>query len=189
MKRVALVIAVAGCGGGTGGTVAPAQWFAKDAVHYLDHVQLETRTKAIAATGDRGAVTVAYGPFAARAGLDGARYEWGDDKPPPGSPRANSWQGVVPAVDTGDDGYKARTAPVGCYPASAWGLFDMTGNVWEWTKDWFGDPAAPDASHLIKGGSFLCADNFCYRYRPSARQPGPPDTGSSHVGFRTVKRG
>ena len=69
MKRGALVIAVAGCGSGTGGTVAPAQWFAKDAVHYLDHVQLETRTKAIAATGDRGAVTVAYGPFAARAGL------------------------------------------------------------------------------------------------------------------------
>ncbi|MDP1736605.1 MAG: formylglycine-generating enzyme family protein [Caulobacter sp.] len=133
--------------------------------------------------------TEAEWEFAARAGLDGARYEWGDEKPGPGQPRANSWQGVFPAVDTGDDGYKARTAPVGCYPASAFGLFDMTGNVWEWTRDWYGAPGDPGRSHLIKGGSFLCADNFCYRYRPSARQPGPPDTGTSHVGFRTVKRG
>ena len=129
--------------------------------------------------------TEAEWEFAARAGLDGARYEWGDERPTPAKPRANSWQGVFPAVDTGDDGYKARTAPVGCYPASAYGLYDMTGNVWEWTKDWF---PGPDRAHLIKGGSFLCADNFCYRFRPSARQPGPPDTGSSHVGFRTVKR-
>lgn len=127
--------------------------------------------------------------FAARAGLDDARYEWGDETPKAGQPpRGNSWQGVFPAVDTGDDGYKARTAPVACYPASAYGLFDMSGNVWEWTKDLYAEPGqAP--THLIKGGSFLCADNFCYRYRPAARQGGPPDTGSSHVGFRTVKRG
>ena len=136
--------------------------------------------------------TEAEWEFAARAGQDGKRYEWGDERPDPKAPRANPWQGVFPAVDTADDGYKARTAPVGCYPPSAYGLSDMTGNVWEWTSDWLpdgrpeGDPAR---SRMVKGGSFLCADNFCLRYRPSARQPGPPDTGTSHVGFRTVKRG
>ena len=127
--------------------------------------------------------TEAQWEFAARAGLDGARYEWGDERPNPAAPRANTWQGVFPAVDAGDDGYKARTAPVACYPASRYGLHDMTGNVWEWTRDHY---AGGGGAHLIKGGSFLCADNFCYRYRPSARQAGPADTGSSHVGFRTV---
>lgn len=129
--------------------------------------------------------TEAQWEFAARAGLDGARYEWGDERPDPAAPRANTWQGVFPAIDAGDDGYRARTAPVACYPASRFGLYDMTGNVWEWTADRY----APDPrSHLIKGGSFLCADNFCHRYRPSARQGGPPDTGASHVGFRTVAK-
>ncbi|HYE46063.1 MAG TPA: formylglycine-generating enzyme family protein [Caulobacter sp.] len=122
--------------------------------------------------------------FAARAGLDGAPYEWGEAAK---TPRANTWQGVFPAVDTGQDGYKARTAPVGCFPASAYGLHDLSGNVWEWTSGRYGP--GPDAPRLIKGGSYLCADNFCLRYRPAARQPGPPDTGQSHLGFRTVRRG
>jgi formylglycine-generating enzyme required for sulfatase activity len=132
--------------------------------------------------------TEAEWEFAARAGREGARFEWGETTN--GPPQANTWQGLFPAVDGGDDGYKARTAPVGCFAASAYGLFDMTGNVWEWTKDVYApsraEPGPPQ--HLIKGGSFLCADNFCMRYRPSARQGGPPDTGSSHIGFRTVRR-
>lgn len=132
--------------------------------------------------------TEAEWEFAARAGREGARYEWGDDRPDPAHPRANTWQGVFPAIDTGEDGYKARTAPVGCFPASAYGLFDMSGNVWEWTSSRY-DFGPEAGARLIKGGSFLCADNFCYRYRPAARQPGPPDTGSSHIGFRTVSRG
>lgn len=122
--------------------------------------------------------------FAARAGHEGAKYEWGEAPLNRGKPQANTWQGVFPAIDTGEDGYKARAAPVGCFAPSAYGLYDMSGNVWEWTKGRY-----PDSSRLIKGGSFLCADNFCLRYRPAARQPGPPDTGQSHLGFRTVKRG
>lgn len=134
--------------------------------------------------------TEAQWEFAARAGLDGKRYEWGDEHPDPADPKANTWQGAFPAIDAGDDGYKARTAPVACYPASRYGLYDMSGNVWEWTKDLYQGEGGkgPGTAHLIKGGSFLCADNFCHRYRPSARQSGPTDTGSSHVGFRTVRR-
>lgn len=125
--------------------------------------------------------------FAARGGLDNQRFEWGDAPPSANAPRANTWQGLFPAVDLGSDGYRARTAPVGCYEANGYGLFDMTGNVWEWTSGKV-PGATPGEGRLIKGGSFLCADNFCLRYRPSARQSGPPDTGSSHIGFRTVSR-
>jgi sulfatase modifying factor 1 len=132
--------------------------------------------------------TEAEWEYAARAGLADARYEWGEAPLDLKKPQANTWQGVFPAIDTATDGYKARTAPVGCFPASAYGLFDMSGNVWEWTSSRYG--FGPEAgARLIKGGSFLCADNYCLRYRPSARQAGPPDTGSSHIGFRTVRRG
>jgi sulfatase modifying factor 1 len=122
--------------------------------------------------------------FAARAGHADAKYEWGDAPLDAKTPQANTWQGVFPAIDTAEDGYKARAAPVGCFPPSAYGLYDLSGNVWEWTSGRY-----PDGARLIKGGSYLCADNFCLRYRPAARQPGPPDTGQSHLGFRTVKRG
>ncbi|MFN3524436.1 MAG: formylglycine-generating enzyme family protein [Phenylobacterium sp.] len=156
--------------------------------------------------------TEAEWEYAARGGLKDARYSWGDEPSDPQRPKANYWQGVFPAVDTGGDGYKIRPAPVGCFAANGYGLYDMAGNVWEWTRDWYKpghdapegqDPIGPDVSeafdpaepgstlpkHVIKGGSFLCADDFCFRYRPPARQPGPPDTGASHVGFRTVRRG
>ncbi|MFN4178069.1 formylglycine-generating enzyme family protein [Phenylobacterium sp.] len=152
--------------------------------------------------------TEAEWEFAARGGLTDARYEWGNEPSTQQHPRANHWQGAFPALDTGADGYRMKPAPVGCFPPNGYGLYDMAGNVWEWTNDWYrpglspeGDgPAAADAydpndpaaagqpKHVIKGGSFLCADDYCFRYRPPARQPGPPDTGASHVGFRTVKR-
>lgn len=131
--------------------------------------------------------TEAEWEFAARGGKEGARYEWGDAPSDPKTPRANTWQGVFPAVDTAEDGYKAKVAPVGCYPANGFDLFDMSGNVWEWTSDLYG-VGEEAGQHLIKGGSFLCADNYCLRYRPAARQAGPPDTGSSHIGFRTIRR-
>ncbi len=120
---------------------------------------------------------------AARGGLAGAPYVWGQQKTPGGQPQANTWQGVFPSIDAGADGYKASAAPVGCFKPNGYGLFDMAGNVWEWTKDRInGD------QHVIKGGSFLCADDYCFRYRPAAREVGPPDTGASHIGFRTVIR-
>jgi formylglycine-generating enzyme len=126
--------------------------------------------------------TEAEWEFAARAGLESARYEWGDDPTPVGGPLANHWQGVFPLVDTGEDGFEARAAPVGCFPPNRYGLHDLTGNVWEWTRP------EGDAPPVVKGGSYLCADNFCLRYRPAARQAGPVETGASHIGFRTVRR-
>lgn len=109
-----------------------------------------------------------------------------------GAARANTWQGVFPFQDTGEDGF-VGLAPVGCFPANANGLYDMTGNVWEWTSDRFAGADALDAARtadaparVIKGGSQLCAPNFCSRYRSGSRQPGDEGLGMSHIGFRTV---
>lgn len=151
--------------------------------------------------------TEAEWEYAARGGLVASAYVWGDHPAPRQKPAANTWQGVFPQLDTGEDGYKAKTAPVGCYSPNGYGLYDMAGNVWEWTRDWYRPGLTPDsarggppqaqsldpdepgvAKHVVKGGSFLCADDYCFRYRPAARTPGPPDSGSSHVGFRTVLR-
>jgi sulfatase modifying factor 1 len=103
-----------------------------------------------------------------------------DDK---GTPRANHWQGVFPVLDKAEDGFSG-TAPAACFPADRNGLHDMIGNVWEWT-----DSPADDAHMIIKGGSWLCAANFCARYRPAARQPQENDFSSSHIGFRIIRDG
>ena len=133
--------------------------------------------------------TEAEWDYAARAGLAEADYVWGNQKTgPAGLPLANHWQGLFPFKDFGDDGFQG-VAPVGCFAANRWGLFDMAGNVWEITSDDYADEKGPyQAMKVAKGGSFLCADNFCGRYRPAARTPHGVDTGMQHVGFRTVWR-
>jgi formylglycine-generating enzyme required for sulfatase activity len=153
--------------------------------------------------------TEAEWEYAARGGLEGAAYSWGDGYDPVAGWKANSWQGSFPRQDEGLDGYHG-TAPVGCFAPNDYGLFDMAGNVWEWTADWYAPGFAPGAAtdprgpgmiqaaaaapdrlprRVIKGGSWLCAPNFCARYRPAARQPQEVDLGASHIGFRTVLRG
>lgn len=119
--------------------------------------------------------------FAARGGLSGAAYEWGETPPGQGPARANTWQGIFPVMDLGDDGY-IGSAPVGQYQANGYGLHDMTGNVWEWVAD----ADIEKNAGLLKGGSFLCADNFCQRYRPSAKQPQELDFSTNHIGFRVA---
>jgi formylglycine-generating enzyme required for sulfatase activity len=154
--------------------------------------------------------------YAARGGLDGKRFVWGDDDPQETDPVANTWQGRFPFENTEVDGY-TRTSPVGSFPANGYGLFDMAGNVWEWTDDWYTDrpgalvepsccapvdsrggrredsydpaqPETPIPRKVIKGGSHLCTPQYCYRYRPAARQPQMLDTSTSHLGFRRIAR-
>lgn len=159
--------------------------------------------------------TEAEWEFAARGGLLDADFAWGDDLAPGGAMLANYWQGAFPVTNDRLDGFD-RTSPVGSFPPNGYGLYDMIGNVWEWTQDWYAprraeektsgccvpanprgpsqaaslDPAAPTATprKVLKGGSHLCAPNYCQRYRPAARQPEAIDTTTSHIGFRCVIR-
>jgi formylglycine-generating enzyme len=157
------------------------------------HVAYEDAA-AYAAWAEGTLPTEAQWELAARGGLDGAAYVWGDEPEPAGRRLANYWHGEFPWRP--DPGYGA-TAPVGSYPANGHGLFDMAGNVWEWTTDWYGgsEQASLDASQpqfaiprrVVKGGSFLCADSYCLRYRPAARRPQMIDTGMSHIGFRCAR--
>jgi sulfatase modifying factor 1 len=140
--------------------------------------------------------TEAEWEYAARGGLEGATYAWGDEPFPGGRAMANTWQGEFPWQNLCLDGF-AGTSPVGSFPANGYGLFDMTGNVWEWTCDRFEAATvglrccAPDGEgprRVIKGGSHLCAPNYCLRYRPAARQSETEDTSTCHIGFRCVGR-
>lgn len=153
--------------------------------------------------------TEAEWEFAARGGLEGASFVWGEEPPDGETSRANIWQGTFPNLNTKLDGYQG-TAPVGSYPANGHGLNDMAGNVWEWCTDWYRpdtyraageelqvDPKGPERSfdprepfvpkHVTRGGSFLCHESYCLRYRPSARIGTAADSGMSHLGFRCVE--
>lgn len=143
--------------------------------------------------------------FAARGGLDGARFAWGDDELVHHRRQANTWQGRFPWENSLDDGY-AGTSPVGAFPANPYGLLDVTGNVWEWTADPWTDShttgccaptpprriedeaRGPEPRQVVKGGSFLCAPSYCLRYRPAARQGQTRDTSTAHLGFRCLLR-
>ena len=184
--------------------------------HPVVHVALED-VEAYARWADQDLPTEAEWEFAARGGLDGATFTWGNDEFPDGKAMVNSWQGEFPWQNLLTDGHEG-IAPVGSFPPNGYGLYDMAGNVWEWTSDWYEprgsnpmvksccmssvnpritspeksydprQPQFPIPRKVVKGGSHLCAPNYCFRYRPAARQPQMIDTGMGHMGFRCVTR-
>lgn len=185
----------------------------------LDHpvVQIAFEdAQAYAQWAGKALPTEAEWEYAARGGLEGAEFAWGNELTPEGRHLANTWQGQFPWQNLQLDGF-ASHAPVRAFPPNGYGLYQMTGNVWEWTTDWYrnrhkkpgtqaccvpANPRGPSMEHsfdpcmprvriprkVIKGGSYLCAPNYCRRYRPASRYPQMIDTATCHIGFRCVVR-
>ncbi len=183
------------------------------AKHPVVHVAYED-VEAYCAWAKRELPTEAEWEFAARGGLEAAEYVWGEEFAPEGVQMANTWQGEFPFENLLEDGFE-WTAPVGSFPPNGYSLYDMAGNVWEWTTDWYQshgdvphsccasfnprggereksyDRRTPDIKiprKVMKGGSYLCAPNYCRRYRPAARMAQAVDTSTCHLGFRTIVR-
>jgi formylglycine-generating enzyme required for sulfatase activity len=163
--------------------------------HPVTHVAYADAA-ANAAWAGRSLPTEVEWECAARGGLEGARFAWGDEEFPDGEAMANTWQGEFPWQNLRIDGHEG-TSPCGAFPANGYELHDMAGNVWEWTCDPFGPAVAADCcgsggdplrGHVIKSGSYLCAPNYCLRYRPAARQRETLVTSTCHIGFRCVLR-
>jgi sulfatase modifying factor 1 len=188
---------------------------AQRADHPVTHVAFED-AEAYADWAGKALPTEAEWEYAARGGIDGSVFAWGDEQHPGGELMANFWQGEFPWRNTGARGWRG-TSPIGLFPCNGFGLCDVTGNVWEWTSDDYspraagpdttsapcctpinqpvdapvagddrGGPGAEIPRRVIKGGSHLCAPSYCLRYRPAARQPGAIDTSTSHIGFRCI---
>jgi len=183
--------------------------------HPITHVAFEDAV-AFADWAGRSLPTEAEWECAARGGLDSCIFPWGDEFAPRGRMMANTWQGEFPWQNLLQDGFEG-TSPVKSFPPNGYGLYDVAGNVWEWTTDFFtpghedfdagaccapsnprvespdasyaiGEPGANIPRRIIKGGSHLCAPNYCLRYRPAARQGEAVDTSTSHIGFRCIVR-
>jgi formylglycine-generating enzyme required for sulfatase activity len=184
--------------------------------HPVVHVAFEDAV-AYAAWAGRRLPTEAEYEFAARGGLEGARFAWGDEESPGGRQMVNRFQGDFPYRNTGASGWRG-TSPVGTFPPNGFGLFDVTGNVWEWTTDYYAprhvvpgaepgpgvergerrdlladaaetsaEPGSRIPRRVLKGGSHLCSPQYCLRYRPAARSPQAEDSSTTHIGFRCAR--